>query len=53
LIKAHTNVPVGVGFGLVMLHLQSDGQVADAVIVGSAFVKSFATLAATKLLNKR
>ena len=56
-IKSQTNIPVGVGFGI------SDAQsakamaaVADAVIVGSALVKPFATLppeqAAEQTVNK-
>ena len=46
-IKTMTNVPVGVGFGISdAASAKAMGQVADAVIVGSAFVKSFATLPA-------
>ncbi|WP_130803305.1 tryptophan synthase subunit alpha [Acinetobacter ihumii] len=45
-IKAHTSVPVGVGFGISdASSAKAMGQVADAVIVGSALVKPFATLA--------
>lgn len=45
-IKTHTNVPVGVGFGISdAASAKAMGQVADAVIVGSALVKPFATLA--------
>jgi len=46
-IKSKTSVPVGVGFGISdAASAKAMGQVADAVIVGSAFVKSFATLPA-------
>lgn len=42
-----TNIPVGVGFGISdAASAKAMGNVADAVIVGSAFVKNFATLAA-------
>ncbi|MFD2012997.1 tryptophan synthase subunit alpha [Acinetobacter vivianii] len=56
-IKSKTNVPVGVGFGISdAASAKAMGQVADAVIVGSAFVKSFATLpadeAAQQTVNK-
>ncbi len=45
-IKAVTDVPVGVGFGISdAASAKAMGSVADAVIVGSAFVKQFATLA--------
>ena len=41
-----TDVPVGVGFGISdAASAKAMGSVADAVIVGSAFVKTFATLA--------
>lgn len=44
-IKQHTQVPVGVGFGISdAASAKAMGQVADAVIVGSAFVKLFASL---------
>lgn len=44
-IKQHTDVPVGVGFGISdAASAKAMGAVADAVIVGSAFVKLFATL---------
>ncbi|EXS01496.1 tryptophan synthase, alpha subunit [Acinetobacter sp. 225588] len=46
-IKNATNIPVGVGFGISdAASAKAMGNVADAVIVGSAFVKNFATLAA-------
>ncbi|MCI3879206.1 MULTISPECIES: tryptophan synthase subunit alpha [Acinetobacter] len=56
-IKSKTNVPVGVGFGISdAASAKAMGQVADAVIVGSAFVKSFAALpadqAAQQTVNK-
>ena len=56
-IKSKTSVPVGVGFGISdAASAKAMGQVADAVIVGSAFVKSFATLpadqAAQQTVNK-
>lgn len=42
-IKAQTDLPVGVGFGISdAASAQAMGQVADAVIVGSAFVRAFA-----------
>lgn len=45
-IKQFTTVPVGVGFGISdAASAKAMGSVADAVIVGSAFVKEFATLA--------
>ena len=45
-IKAVTDVPVGVGFGISdAASAKAMGSVADAVIVGSAFVKPFANLA--------
>ena len=45
-IKAETDVPVGVGFGISdAASAKAMGVAADAVIVGSAFVKQFATLA--------
>jgi tryptophan synthase alpha chain len=45
-IKSMTDLPVGVGFGISdAASAQAMGRVADAVIVGSAFVKQFATLA--------
>ncbi len=45
-IKAVTDVPVGVGFGISdAASAKAMGVAADAVIVGSAFVKQFATLA--------
>ena len=45
-IKAVTNVPVGVGFGISdAASAKAMGAAADAVIVGSAFVKQFASLA--------
>ena len=44
-IKAVTNVPVGVGFGISdAASAKAMGAAADAVIVGSAFVKQFASL---------
>ena len=44
-IKAVTDVPVGVGFGISdAASAKVMGAVADAVIVGSAFVKQFANL---------
>lgn len=44
-IKTMTDVPVGVGFGIHdAASAKAMAQVADAVIVGSALVKSFATL---------
>ncbi|MGE8550414.1 MAG: tryptophan synthase subunit alpha, partial [Acinetobacter calcoaceticus] len=46
-IKNATDIPVGVGFGISdAASAKAMGSVADAVIVGSAFVKNFATLAA-------
>lgn len=43
-IKQKTHLPVGVGFGISDAQsAQAMGQVADAVIVGSTFVKPFAT----------
>ncbi|WP_173911437.1 tryptophan synthase subunit alpha [Acinetobacter sp. Marseille-Q1618] len=45
-IKSMTDIPVGVGFGISdAASAQAVGRVADAVIVGSAFVKPFANLA--------
>lgn len=45
-IKSVTNVPVGVGFGISdVASAKAMGAAADAVIVGSAFVKQFASLA--------
>ncbi|WP_336935660.1 tryptophan synthase subunit alpha [Acinetobacter soli] len=45
-IKTKTSIPVGVGFGISdAASAKAMGEVADAVIVGSAFVKPFATLA--------
>ena len=45
-IKTVTDVPVGVGFGISdAASAKAMGGVADAVIVGSAFVKQFASLA--------
>ena len=45
-IKAVTDIPVGVGFGISdAASAKAMGQAADAVIVGSAFVKQFANLA--------
>lgn len=45
-IKSVTNVPVGVGFGISdAASAKAMGVTADAVIVGSAFVKQFASLA--------
>ncbi len=44
-IKQQTDLPVGVGFGISdAASARTMGAVADAVIVGSAFVKPFATL---------
>jgi tryptophan synthase alpha chain len=44
-IKAETDIPVGVGFGISdAASAKAMGGVADAVIVGSAFVKQFASL---------
>ena len=46
-IKQHTDVPVGVGFGISdATSAKAMGEAADAVIVGSAFVKLFASLPA-------
>lgn len=46
-IKQQTELPVGVGFGISdAASAQAMGQVADAVIVGSAFVRPFAVLSA-------
>lgn len=46
-IKSMTDVPVGVGFGINdAASAKAMGAVADAVIVGSALVKPFASLAA-------
>ena len=45
-IKTFTDIPVGVGFGINdAASAKAVGAVADAVIVGSAFVKPFASLA--------
>lgn len=45
-IKSETDIPVGVGFGISdATSAKAMGGVADAVIVGSAFVKQFANLA--------
>ena len=45
-IKTFADIPVGVGFGISdAASAKAVGQVADAVIVGSAFVKPFANLA--------
>ena len=45
-IKSYTDVPVGVGFGISdAASAKAMGVAADAVIVGSAFVKQFANLA--------
>lgn len=45
-IKKVTDIPVGVGFGISdAASAKAMGSVADAVIVGSAFVKPFANLA--------
>ncbi|MFB2538622.1 tryptophan synthase subunit alpha [Acinetobacter sp. c3-l95] len=44
-IKSMTDLPVGVGFGISdAASAKAMSEVADAVIVGSAFVKQFATL---------
>ncbi len=56
-IKTETNIPVGVGFGISdAASAKAIGGVADAVIVGSAFVKQFANLtpeqAAIETVNK-
>lgn len=56
-IQAQTNTPVGVGFGISdAKSAKAMGAVADAVIVGSALVKPFATLpveqAADQTINK-
>lgn len=56
-IKQSTSVPVGVGFGINdAASAKAMGAVADAVIVGSALVKPFATLpaeqAAEQTVNK-
>jgi tryptophan synthase alpha chain len=52
-IKSKTSVPVGVGFGISdAASAKAMGQVADAVIVGSAFVKSFATLPADEAVQQ-
>ncbi|MEB3768116.1 tryptophan synthase subunit alpha [Acinetobacter sp. MD2] len=56
-IKAHTTIPVGAGFGISDAQsAKAMGAVADAVIVGSALVKPFATLppeqAADQTVNK-
>lgn len=49
-----TNVPVGVGFGISdAASAKAMGSVADAVIVGSAFVKSLQRWQLMKLLNRR
>ena len=46
-IKQYTDVPVGVGFGISdAASAKAMGKAADAVIVGSAFVKLFASLPA-------
>lgn len=56
-IKTETQIPVGVGFGISdAASAKAMGGVADAVIVGSAFVKNFANLApeqaVTETVNK-
>ena len=56
-IKQYTDIPVGVGFGISdAASAKAMGNVADAVIVGSAFVKQFANLspeqAAIETINK-
>jgi len=56
-IKSYTDIPVGVGFGISdAASAKAMGGAADAVIVGSAFVKQFASLApeqaATATVNK-
>ena len=52
-IKTHTHVPVGVGFGISdAASAKAMGQVADAVIVGSALVKPFATLAIDQAVDQ-
>lgn len=56
-IKAQTSIPVGAGFGISDAQsAKAMGAVADAVIVGSALVKPFATLppeqAADQTVNK-
>ena len=44
-IKQYTDLPIGVGFGISdAASAKAVGEVADAVIVGSAFVKLFASL---------
>lgn len=51
-IKTMTNIPVGVGFGISdATSAKAMGSVADAVIVGSAFVKPFATLTAEQAVE--
>ena len=52
-IKQVTDLPVGVGFGISdAASAKAMGQVADAVIVGSAFVKPFATLSPSEASAK-
>ena len=52
-IKTKTLVPVGVGFGISdAASAKAMGQVADAVIVGSAFVKNFANLPADEAVQQ-
>ncbi|MFC3903563.1 tryptophan synthase, alpha chain [Acinetobacter marinus] len=52
-IKQATDLPVGVGFGISdATSAQAMGQVADAVIVGSAFVKPFAELSTSEASAK-
>lgn len=52
-IKQQTDLPVGVGFGISdATSAKAMGAVADAVIVGSAFVKPFATLSPEDAAHK-
>ncbi len=52
-IKTFTDIPVGVGFGISdAASAKAVGQVADAVIVGSAFVKPFASLTAEQAVEQ-
>ena len=49
-----TNIPVGVGFGISdAASAKAMGNVADAVIVGSAFVKILQRWQRMTLLNRR
>ncbi len=53
-IRAHTNLPVALGFGLSRPeHVQQAGRWADAVVVGSALVRVVADYAESEALGER